>query len=417
MEAEQADIVVIGMGPGGEYLAGRLAEAGLSVVGVEDRLVGGECPYWGCVPSKMMIRAANLLAEGRRIPGMAGSAEVGPDWAPVAQRIRKEATDNWDDTVAVNRFVAKGGRFARGSGRITAPGEVTVTSPDGAAPRVFRASRGIVINAGTEPAIPPIDGLAGTPYWTNREAIETEQVPRSLVVLGGGAIGAELSQVFARFGATVTVIEATPRLLPLDEPESSELIEKIFTAEGIAIRTDVSARRVSHDGTCFTVEAGGHAVSADRLLVATGRRDPPGRTRHRGGRPERARTDDQRGRKDARRRRGLGHRRHHRQGRLHPRVHVPGRHRHPRHSRRGRAAGRLSRGAAGHLHRPGDRPRRAHRSPGSHAGLWVRTGIAQVPSSARGWIHKAGNDGFIKVVEDTERGVLDRRHVRRTGGR
>ena len=92
-------------------------------------------------------------------------------WAPVAQRIRKEATDNWDDTVAVNRFVAKGGRFARGSGRITAPGEVTVTSPDGAAPRVFRAGRGIVINAGTEPAIPPIDGLAGTPYWTNREAI------------------------------------------------------------------------------------------------------------------------------------------------------------------------------------------------------------------------------------------------------
>ena len=225
MEAEQADVVVIGMGPGGEYLAGRLAEAGLSVVGVEDRLVGGECPYWGCVPSKMMIRAANLLAEGRRIPGMAGSAEVGPDWAPVAQRIRKEATDNWDDTVAVNRFVAKGGRFARGSGRITAPGEVTVTSPDGAAPRVFRASRGIVINAGTEPDIPPIDGLAGTPYWTNREAIETEQVPRSLVVLGGGAIGAELSQIFARFGATVTVIEDTPRLLPLDEPESSELIE------------------------------------------------------------------------------------------------------------------------------------------------------------------------------------------------
>src|SRR5512140_1953753 len=112
------DVVVIGMGPGGEHAAGTLAEAGLSVVGVEDRLVGGECPYWGCVPSKMMIRAANLLAEVRRIPGMAGSAEVGPDWAPVAQRIRKEATDNWDDTVAVNRFVAKGGRFARGNGRI-----------------------------------------------------------------------------------------------------------------------------------------------------------------------------------------------------------------------------------------------------------------------------------------------------------
>ena len=221
MTVVDVDVVVIGMGPGGEWAAERLATAGLTVAGVDDRLVGGECPYWGCVPSKMMIRAANLLAEGRRIPGMAGSAEVGPDWAPVAQRIRKEATDNWDDTVAVNRFVAKGGRFARGSGRITAPGEVTVTSPDGAAPRVFRASRGIVINAGTEPAIPPIYGLAGTPDWNNREANETEQVPRSMVVLGGGAIGAELSQAFARFGATVSVIEVTPRLLPLDEPESS----------------------------------------------------------------------------------------------------------------------------------------------------------------------------------------------------
>jgi len=406
MEAEQADIVVIGMGPGGEYLAGRLAEAGLSVVGVEDRLVGGECPYWGCVPSKMMIRAANLLAEGRRIPGMAGSAEVGPDWAPVVQRIRKEATDNWNDTVAVNRFVAKGGRFARGSGRITAPGEVTVTSPDGAAPRVFRASRGIVINAGTEPAIPPIDGLAGTPYWTNREAIETEQVPRSLVVLGGGAIGAELSQVFARFGATVTVIEATPRLLPLDEPESSELIEKIFTAEGIAIRTDVSAQRVSHDGTCFTVEAGGHAITADRLLVATGRRT---RLAALGIGAV-----------------GLNERE--------PTISI---------DERMRAADGVwaigditGKGAFTHvsLYQAGIAVRDILGEPGPPAdyravprvtftdpeigrvglteakarmqGLWVRTGIAQVPSSARGWIHKAGNDGFIKVVEDTERGIL-----------
>ena len=294
MEAEQADVVVIGMGPGGEYLAGRLAEAGLSVVGVEDRLVGGECPYWGCVPSKMMIRAANLLAEGRRIPGMAGSAEVGPDWAPVAQRIRKEATDNWDDTVAVNRFVAKGGRFARGSGRITAPGEVTVTSPDGAAPRVFRASRGIVINAGTEPDIPPIDGLAGTPYWTNREAIETEQVPRSLVVLGGGAIGAELSQVFARFGATVTVIED-------DAPAAAAGRAGVQRAD----RENLHRRgnRDPHRRQCPAGQPRRHLLHRrsrrprhHRRPVAGRHRPahPPGRTRHRGGRPERARTDDQR---------------------------------------------------------------------------------------------------------------------------
>src|SRR3989449_6342016 len=116
--SERVDAVVIGMGPGGEEVAGRLAEAGLEVVGVEKQLLGGECPYWGCVPSKMMIRAANLLAEGRRIPGMAGDAAVSPDWGPVARRIREEATDNWDDRVAVVRFERKGGHFVRGMGRI-----------------------------------------------------------------------------------------------------------------------------------------------------------------------------------------------------------------------------------------------------------------------------------------------------------
>src|SRR5487761_2176955 len=117
MDAEQTDIVVIGMGPGGEDAAGKLAQAGLHVTGVEANLVGGECPYWGCIPSKMMIRASNLLAEARRIPGMAGESTVRPDWGPVAERIRQEATDDWDDTVAVNRFEDKGGRFVRGWGK------------------------------------------------------------------------------------------------------------------------------------------------------------------------------------------------------------------------------------------------------------------------------------------------------------
>jgi pyruvate/2-oxoglutarate dehydrogenase complex dihydrolipoamide dehydrogenase (E3) component len=103
------DVIVIGMGPGGEDLAGRLAEVGLKTAGVESRLVGGECPYFGCVPSKMMIRAGNLLAEARRVPGMAGQATTDPSWDPVARRIRDEATDNWDDTVAANRFTGKGG--------------------------------------------------------------------------------------------------------------------------------------------------------------------------------------------------------------------------------------------------------------------------------------------------------------------
>src|SRR5215510_760075 len=190
------DVVVIGMGPGGEHAAGTLAEAGLAVAGVEGLLVGGECPYWGCVPSKMMIRAADLITAGRRIPGMAGRAEIVPDWAPVARRIRDEATDDWDDTVAADRFTGKGGILVRGHGRISAPGEVTVTPtrPDGEGPVVLRARRGIVINTGTAPAVPPIPGLAGTPFWTNREAIEAERVPASLVILGGGSVGVELGQ-------------------------------------------------------------------------------------------------------------------------------------------------------------------------------------------------------------------------------
>jgi len=143
MDAERTDIVVIGMGPGGEDAAGKLAQAGLHVTGVEANLVGGECPYWGCVPSKMMIRAGNLLAEARRIPGMAGASTVDPDWAAVARRIRDEATDSWDDKVAVDRFTGTGGHFVRGRARITARGEVTVETAWGSrvVPRPARHPR------------------------------------------------------------------------------------------------------------------------------------------------------------------------------------------------------------------------------------------------------------------------------------
>ena len=155
MREHEVDVVVIGMGPGGEHDAGQLAEAGLLVAGVEDSLVGGECPYWGCVPSKMMVRAADLLAEGRRIPGLAGTSTVRPDWAPVASRIRDEATDHWDDKVAADRFTGQGGLLVRGTGRIIAPGQVAVGD------QMLRARRGIVINTGTAPAVPPIRALMG----------------------------------------------------------------------------------------------------------------------------------------------------------------------------------------------------------------------------------------------------------------
>ena len=275
---QEVDVVVIGMGPGGEYAAGTLAEAGLAVAGVESRLVGGECPYWGCIPSKMMIRAADLLAEGRRIPGMAGRSQVTPEWQPVARRIRDEATASWDDTVAADRFTGKGGLLVRGHGRITGPGEVTVTpvpaaGRDPGPSQVLRARRGIVIAAGTAPALPPIPGLAGTPFWTNHEAIEAEQVPASLVVLGGGAIGVELGQVFARFGSRVTVAEGAAHLLPLEEPEAGDLLARAFAADGISTRTGQVAGRVSHGGGGFTVTlADGTELTGDALLVATGLR-------------------------------------------------------------------------------------------------------------------------------------------------
>ncbi|MQY03927.1 dihydrolipoyl dehydrogenase family protein [Actinomadura macrotermitis] len=266
MSTEEVDVVVIGLGPGGEDAAGRLAQAGLNVVGVESRLVGGECPYYACVPTKMMVRAAGLLADGRRIPGMAGQADVRPDWTPVAKRIRDEATASWDDTAAADRLTGKGVELVRGHGEITAPGEVT------AAGRTFRARRGILLNTGTSPAAPPIDGLDGTPYWTNREAVQAEQAPGSLLVLGGGVVGVELAQVFARFGTRVTIVEAGDRLVAAEEPEAGELLAQVFEREGITVRTGAKATGVSHDDGGFTLHTADEDLTGDRLLVATGRR-------------------------------------------------------------------------------------------------------------------------------------------------
>jgi pyruvate/2-oxoglutarate dehydrogenase complex dihydrolipoamide dehydrogenase (E3) component len=403
-EPERTDVVVIGLGPGGEYAAGALAEAGLHVTGVEARLVGGECPYFGCVPSKMMIRAANLLAETRRVPGLAGTSTVTPDWSVVARRIRDEATDDWNDKAAADRFATKGGHLIRGQGRIAGPGQVTVSTEEGT--RVLAASKGIVIDSGTEPAIPPIPGLADTPYWTNRDIIQAERVPESLIVLGGGAIGAELAQVFARFGSSVTVVEALPRLVPLEEPEASDLIERVFMREGIEVCTNAPAERVSHNGTRFTVHLGMSALAAERLLVATGRRsDLAALGVAAVGLDEKARaipTDGWMRAADGVWALGdvTGH-----GAFTHMSMYQ---------------ADIVVRDILGAGGEPADYravPRVTFTDPeiGSvglteeqarAAGLRVRTGLTQVPYSSRGWIHKAGNDGLIKVIEDCDRSVL-----------
>lgn len=265
-EAQEADVVVVGLGVAGEEVAGRLAEAGLSVVGIEHTLVGGECPYWGCVPTKMMIRAGNALAEARRIPGLAGTSSVQPDWAPVAKRIRDEATDTWDDKVAVDRFVGKGGRFVRGRATVVGPGRVRVGEQE------YAASRALVIATGTVAVIPPIEGLAGTPYWTNRDAVEAASLPASLLVLGGGAVGCELAQVVARFGVQVTMIEGSDRLIAMEEPESSALAAEVLARDGVKALIGVRAQRVSYASTGFSVDlSDGSTLTAEKLLVATGR--------------------------------------------------------------------------------------------------------------------------------------------------
>ncbi|MGL5910428.1 MAG: dihydrolipoyl dehydrogenase family protein, partial [Phycicoccus sp.] len=270
-DTQQVDLVVVGLGPGGEYLAAEAAKAGLTVVGADERLVGGECPYYGCIPSKMVIRAGDALAEARRVNGLAGAAEVRPEWAPVHARIRDEATTDWDDAIAVERLEKAGVRFVRGHARLAGTGVVEVGD------QRFEAARGVVLNTGTAPAVPPVDGLADTPFWTNRDILRAPDLPASMLVIGGGAIGAELAQSISRFGTEVTLVEGAERLLALEEPEASEVVARAFAAEGVRVLTGSHVGSVRHADGRFAVavtDAGGTALElvADRLLVAAGRR-------------------------------------------------------------------------------------------------------------------------------------------------
>ncbi|RYV49559.1 dihydrolipoyl dehydrogenase family protein [Pengzhenrongella frigida] len=399
---ESYDVAVIGMGPGGEQVAGTLAERGLRVLGIESNLLGGECPYWGCIPSKMMIRAADALAEARRVPQLAGSVEgIRPDWDLVARRIRDEATDNWDDRAAVERFTGKGGTFVRGKGKVAGTGRVEV---DGVS---YAIAKGIVVATGTRPSIPPIDGLAQVPFWTNHEAIEARKLPASLIVLGGGAIGCELAQVFARFGVRVSVVESADHLLPPEEPEAGQLLRSVLEAEGVQVHVGVSARRVDRDGGGIAVTVGtGPVLRAERLLVATGRQaDPVAAGLDTVGVDPSARTApvDERCRvadgvwavgdltgqgafthvamyqADIVIRDILGEDGPAADYRALPRV-------------------TFTDPEVGSVGLSEQRARERFAS--------VAVGSATVPSTARGWIHKVGNEGLVKLVADADRGVL-----------
>jgi pyruvate/2-oxoglutarate dehydrogenase complex dihydrolipoamide dehydrogenase (E3) component len=259
--SERFDVVVIGAGPGGEVAAGRLHSAGLHTAIVERELVGGECAYWACIPSKTLLRPPEVRFEARRV---AGTAEPAQRWDEVA-RYRDFMIRNLDDAKQVEVYREQGVAVYKGAGKLAGPGRVQVGDESLETDRV-------VVATGTVPKVPPIDGLGQAGYWTNREATTLQEVPESVVILGGGPVGIELGQFLNRFGARVTLVEADGRLLAREDPGVSDLIAQELRADGVELHLGSSARAVSRNGASRTVltEDGGE-ITASELLVAIGR--------------------------------------------------------------------------------------------------------------------------------------------------
>lgn len=276
MDEQTYDVIVIGAGPAGENAADYATQRGLSAVIVEKELVGGECSYWGCMPSKALLRPTEVLAHARRVPAAAASVTDDVDVARVL-RNRDAFTSDFDDASQVSWLDDVGVDLVRGHGRLAGERTVEVAQEDGSTV-TLRAEVGVVIGIGSRAAVPPVDGLADVVTWDNRDITAMKDVPDRLLVLGGGVIGVEMAQAVHRLGASeVTIIEGLDRLLNNEEPAASEHLRERLEASGIAVHTGQFAASVEREGTDGPVTvtlADGTALTGDELLVAVGRSAP-----------------------------------------------------------------------------------------------------------------------------------------------
>ena len=261
------DVVCLGGGVAGEAIANELQGSGLTLAVVERELVGGECPYWGCIPSKTLLRSGETLSEATRARSLAASrVDWDVDFPKISKRVLWMARD-LDDTRPAAALEATGARLVRGAGEL-----VDLRTVDVGGERLV-ARKAVVIANGSTAAIPPIQGLETIEYWTNRHATIPRELPASLAVLGGGAVGVELGQAFARVGSKVTIIEAGPRFLGLEEPEAGAALRPHIEGDGIELVIGDPCIAVEKHASQVVVHMkSGAVVSADRLLVATGRR-------------------------------------------------------------------------------------------------------------------------------------------------